>query len=159
MKIEANKIAWIKNLAKREIQTPWKAYLQTIIKHPIAELPLQNFKSAKNINVNEPFYNALLQTWANINFQVPKNAKDVVTQTLWQNDLIQIGNNPVTYKSWKNAGITKIVHLLDNNGKIISKNNLQNKYQVNIKQLEYNSLINSLPPKWLDMVKKWRIII
>ena len=36
----------------------------------------------------------------------------------------------------------------------MSKNKLQSKYVLNIKQLEYNSLIHSLPKTWTNLTKQ-----
>ena len=70
-----------------------------------------------------------------------------------RHDLIQIGNKPVSYKTWKNAGINKIQHILDTEGKIRSKQNIELKYTINIKQQDYNGLMHSIPKQWLKTVQ------
>ena len=115
---------------------------------------MHNYKSANTYQIKENFYNDMLQTWANINYHEPKTAKEVAAQTLWYNDLITIDKKPVQYKAWKKVGITRIIHILDKNGKIMTVKNLQNKYQFNTKQLEYNSLIHSIPKTWINMLTK-----
>ena len=63
-KIEANKLTWITNICNTTIHTPWKAYLQSKVKNPIQEIPLYNSKNYEEINLNDKFYNSMLQSWA-----------------------------------------------------------------------------------------------
>jgi hypothetical protein len=43
-KIEANKLAWIKNLLNTSVKKNWKSYLQLQVADPIELIPLQNTK-------------------------------------------------------------------------------------------------------------------
>jgi hypothetical protein len=123
-KIKANKISWIKNLLQTEKTTPWKSFLQSIVNIPIAEIPHSNIKSIKNINKGKPkqkFYLEMLQIWAQMSYFEPKDTPEMLTQPLWYNELIQVGKKPAIIRSWKKAGISKIYHMINNNGNIITK--------------------------------------
>jgi hypothetical protein len=54
---------------------------------------------------------------------------------------------------WKQARINHILHIIDTNGKIRSKQNIENKYSINIKAMEYNSIIHSIPKPWKQKLK------
>ena len=41
-KIEANNVTWVKNILNTEVRSPWKAYLQQLVKDPIESISLQN---------------------------------------------------------------------------------------------------------------------
>jgi hypothetical protein len=116
-------------------------------------MPLQHFKLASKFNISENFYNEMLQSWADLNFHEPKTVKRVILQPLWHNDLITVGKEIVNYTTWKKAGINIVAHLLDNNGITMTKKKLQDKYGVSIKQMEYNSLIHSIPKFWTKLTK------
>jgi hypothetical protein len=152
-KIKANKITWIKKLLKTEMHTPWKSYLQTNFSYPIDEIPLHNTKYMSNVKLKDKFYIDTLKTWSKIKYLEPTSIQQIIDQVLWQNDHIQIDDKNVYYKTWENAGISKIHHIININGKIRSKENLENKYSLTIKQHEYNSLTHSLPKTWLKKIK------
>jgi hypothetical protein len=59
----------------------------------------------------------------------------------------------------KQAGITHMIHLIDQNGKIRSKQNLENKYDIYIKPMEYNSIIHSIPKQWKQNLKSQTSLI
>ena len=94
----------------------------------------------------------MFQTWCKLNYTTPTMAAQVIALPLWHNDLIQIDKKNVVYRNWKQAGINNILHIIDSNGNIRSKQNLENKYGINIKLMEYNSLMHSIPNSWKQML-------
>ena len=94
-----------------------------------------------------------MQTSVNLNFCNWKNTQEVINQPLWYNELIQIDKKFVKYDTWQKAGIKKVYHILDNGGRILNKIQLEEKYDINIKQHEYNSLIHSIPATWKKLIK------
>jgi endonuclease/exonuclease/phosphatase family metal-dependent hydrolase len=158
-KIEANKITWIKNMVQQDLKKPWKSYLQTIIDTEIEEIPKHNVKKITTKKVQEKFYTDMLKTWSKLHYIIPENAADIVLQPLWHNDLIQIGKKNANNVLLKQAGITHMIHLIDQNGKIRSKQNLENKHNIYIKQMEYNSIIHSIPKQWKPKLKNQTSLI
>jgi hypothetical protein len=147
-KIEANKLTWIKNMVQQEHKKPWKSYLQTITESKIEEIPKHNVKNIVTKKVKENFYSDMFKTWSKLHYIIPEKAADIILQPLWNNDLIQIGKKNANNVQLKQAGITHMIHLIDPNGKIRSKKNLENKYDIHIKVMEYNSITHSIPKQW-----------
>ena len=56
-------------------------------------------------------------------------------QIIWYNSLIQINNRPVFHKHWSSHVISKISHLLDENGTLLRYYDLRTNFQ---------------EPKWLE---------
>jgi hypothetical protein len=152
-KIKANKITWIKHLLDKNINKPWKDYLQVKVKDPLHKIPLYNKKEYKYTHLNQHFYTEMLSTWAMINYREPETISEILRQPIWDNDLLRIGNKTVVYKTWTQAGIYYIADLINNNGQLATINYLNNKYHTIIKQHEYNSLIHCIPKNWKKSIK------
>ncbi len=57
------------------------------------------------------------------------------------------------YTKWLNAGIQVIGDVLDKKGHVLQKDNLEQKYGIDIDQMDYNSLMHCIPKKMLNIVK------
>jgi hypothetical protein len=153
-KIKANKLTWIKHLLDTKIKKPWKDYLQLKVKYPIQSIPTHNKKVYNHKTLSNKFYIEMLDAWANIKYTEPVNISEILTQPLWDNDLILVGNKTIRNKAWIQAGIQHIANLINNNGQLATINQLNNKYHTNIKTLEYNSIIHSIPKSWRKEIKE-----
>ena len=76
----------------------WKSYLQTIVDTKIEEIPKHNVKKIRTKKVQEKFYTDMFQTWSKLNYIIPETAADIIVQSLWHNDLIQIDKKNVINK-------------------------------------------------------------
>jgi plasmid maintenance system killer protein len=119
----------------------------------IEEIPKHKVKKIITKKVQEKFYTDMFQTWSKLNYIIPETVADIIVQPLGHNDLIQIDKNNNINVQWKQAGINHILHIKDTNGKIRSKQNLENKYGINIKFMEYNSIIHSIPKQRKQKLK------
>jgi len=104
------------------------------------------------IQFDSLFYQQVLLGWFSLFSKHPNNIIDIANSKIWNNKHILINNSPVEYTNWHNNGIAKFYHILDENGHIIDKNNLETKYSVSINQMEYNSLIHAIPSMWKKKV-------
>ena len=75
----------------------------------------------------------------------PKQVNDIVNEYLWNNAHILIEAKPVQHIEWAEHRINIIADLLNNEGTILAKDALQLQYNLVIKQMDYNSLIHSIP--------------
>jgi hypothetical protein len=107
----------------------------------------------EEIEFNDQFYTDTFQVWAKLSYKDPKNVQEVIKQPLWRNSHIKIGGKTVKYNDWNLAGISKIIHLIDNKGKLASETYIRNKFGIVPKQLTYTSLIHSIPAEWKKMIK------
>jgi hypothetical protein len=147
VKIEALKIMWIKKIIDSEYDAPWKTYLQKFFKLPIQELPYKNMIKSEYPQVNE-FYNKLFNTWAKLNYKIPQTVEDILRLEIWYNHEIKIGGELVWYKQWEDAGIRHVNDIFDNKGNIMQRQEIQEKYNIVINFLEYQSLVHAIPKYW-----------
>ena len=105
------------------------------------------------------FYIETFKIWCKLNYKEPESITEIIKQSLWDNDIICINKKTVRYNKWKQAGIKYIIDIIDNNGKIASSKYLKNKFGINIKHLEYQSLIHSLRKHWKKTINHAQNII
>jgi hypothetical protein len=153
-KIKANKLTWIKHLSDTKIRKPWKDYLQLKIKYPIQNILIHNKKVYSHKSLTEKFYTEMFDAWANINYNEPVNISEILRQPLWDNDLILVGNKSIRNDAWTQVGIYHVANLINTNGQLATINQLNFKYQTNIKILEYNSIIHSIPKGWKKEIRE-----
>jgi len=78
----------------------------------------------------------------------------MLNEYLWYNYKIKIGEQTVYYKSWNKAGINFIHDIFNfNSGTYKTKEELENKFNIPIKAMEYNSLVSAIPSPWSHCIK------
>jgi hypothetical protein len=127
---------------------PWKTYLESYFKEPIEMIPYYNLSNNDYPHFRQPFYNELFDTWHEIYFYVPIETIQLCEQIVWKNSLIKIDNKPVSYKQWRDKGIYFLQQLLDEHGLLISKENLEKKYNMRCRGLQFEGLIHAIPNAW-----------
>ena len=108
------------------------------------------------INVLSKFYRQILDIWYHFYSKKPKSVNDTVNTSIFYNKMFVIDCKPVFYKQWFDAGIQLFGDILDANGHLLSKVNLEQKYNLEIKQMDYNLFIHCVPKEMLDIVKNKR---
>ena len=107
----------------------------------------------ERLSICSSFYKQILQYWFEAYSKAPSTIKDVLSAPLWFNNLIQIGQKLVFYKSWSENGINILKDILNDDGVILSRNDLEIKFNINIDQMQYNSLTHAIPKDWLKLIK------
>jgi hypothetical protein len=69
-------------------------------------------------------------------------------EALWNNRFILADKKPIMYRNWLNHGIKTIHDLYSDIKSLLSPNQLSQKFNLPIKQMPYNSLIQAIPSKW-----------
>ena len=65
---------------------------------------------------------------------------------LWNNRRITIERNTVFWKQWFDQGVTFISDLMNSNGKFLTFEEFQNKFEIKANYLHYFQLIAAIPP-------------
>jgi hypothetical protein len=152
-KLKAIKIKWIKNLVDPDTIAPWKSYMSQKANLDISQLPAYNLNRKDQPTFKDHFYNDLLNAWSDIHFCAPKNAQEVGIQPLWHNSMIKIENKPMCYINWQIKGIDYIQDMLNDKGRLLTKEQLENKHGIICKCLQYNSIISAIPREWKTLLK------
>jgi hypothetical protein len=61
---------------------------------------------------------------------------------------MQVDGQCVTYNNWRNHNINYIQDIIGYDGKILSKRNLERKYNIISIYLEYETLVHAIPKTW-----------
>ena len=151
-KVKASKISWLKRLLQggkcailaKELlmlQMPWKEFCRS------------NFDT-EFLSHNIPlFYKQLLQYWFEFCAHMPEGASEILSESLWFNKCIIVDKAPIFYKNAYANGLKYINDVLDNAGKVLSCNNLNEKFNIDLSIMSYNSLYSAIPRSWKTIVK------
>ena len=146
------KCSWIKRLVscnrKYELLKHFVSYKDYTIDRII-----QSRLDLDFVNVSSPFYSQVLGYWYEMYSLEPIHAQEVNSFPLWNNKFIIIENKPVHYIEWEKNGIECIGDLVNQNCMILTKRQLERRYNLQIKQMDYNSLIHSIPKLWLNIIQ------
>ena len=151
--IKAIKCTWVKrilndNYGKTDLLRHFVSFkhfdIQTIIKSKV---------DMKFLTVHSAFYCQVLKYWYELYAAEPTSAVEILAFPLWNNKYILVDKKPVALAHWSNHDIEQVGDLLDNNGKIMSKNQIERRYAITVKQMDYNSISHAIPKNWLRTVK------
>jgi hypothetical protein len=151
-KVKAIRYKWIQKIIDNKINKPWKEYVAEKFKGDIKMLPVYNLNVQDYPNIADNFYKSIFTMWSDIHFKQPEECEDVTKQIIWFNSLIKIGKKTVNYNNWINGKINFLQDLLNDEGKIATKAQIENKYQIQSRFLEYESLIHAIPKKWKETI-------
>ena len=151
-KVKASKISWVKRLLQggkcailaKEIlmlQMPWNEFCRS------------NFDT-DFLNDDTPlFYKQLLQYWFDFYATKPEGVTEILSECIWYNKYITVDNAPIFYKNAYANGLKYINDVLDDTGKVLSRNNLNEKFDIDLSIMSYNSLYSAIPRLWKTVVK------
>ena len=144
-KIEALKITWVQRLCFSDNR--YTNLVKKILNVDNLYMFLKCKYNVRFLKVS-PFYEQLLNCWYKLYCKEPKTVNDIVNETLWLNNYIQVDNRPVLYKEWRNHGIENIRDILDAEGKFLSAQNLEQKFNTVIDIMKLNSIKSAIPKTW-----------
>ena len=72
---------------------------------------------------------------------------DIKDETIWNNKFITVNKTSLYYKSWHEAGVTKVSDLL-NGSSFYTYEQFVEKYKIRTHFLQYYSLVNAIPSTW-----------
>lgn len=153
-KIKAIKLAWIQRLFDSSVQ-PWKACLEHQLKKDVHILIHAAPKTKDLPNSMNSFYIQVFSFWHDYFSQESLQSVDIIRQPLWLNSNILVAGKPVYYKRWIDKGIIFISDVCNNEGKILSRETICDKFDININFLEYLSLCSAIPEKWKYCIKNY----
>ena len=149
--IRANKLNFIKRILNLESNSNKTA--SCILRTRDLENFLKNKKQHCIPSSSSKFYEQLLDIWYDIHNSEPVQVDDILQEHIWFNARILIGNKPAYNKTWCDAGIETIQDILDGNS-ILSKERLEEKYNISCDFLFYNGVRSAIPNKWLEKIHK-----
>ncbi len=143
--VKAAKAMWIKRMLSGD-DANWKKLALYLACINSFELSCKN--DAVYVNSMTSFYEQILSAWFEYQSIKPQTAKEIRDEILWNNRFILIDNKPVWYKKWHKKGIICLRDLLNEEGRLLTREHLNQKFNVNANYLEYLSLVKAIPKEW-----------
>ncbi len=110
-------------------------------------------KDADNLPINNTFWKNVLLSWCSYNYKEPLTKSEVKTQVLWYNSFLKVGGKLHMLKRAIKAGIIYVKDILHNNGTLLSLEEIHDRYGNCINQMQYNSLMSSIPKNWKQLLR------
>ena len=99
------------------------------------------------------FYVEMLIAWNSISEEQPAIPEAILSQSLWKNKFIKVGNKPLQYLAFKSKGILLVRHLFDDNGKVMNWETFRSRYNLSQKlYFKWMQLIDAIPRLWKQNV-------
>jgi hypothetical protein len=152
-KLKSIKLGWIKKLYDDELKAPWKANIEQHFNVSIKEIIKSNMIYTDYPKFQDKFYNDMWHTWSEIHYKHPESINEICNQRICNNSLIRVGCRPISKKEWNDNDLVFIKDIMTDKGTFLSERNINNKFNLRIQTLEYNSLKSAIPPKWKKIMK------
>ena len=155
--LEAQKVIWVKRLQTSD-EGSWMAYPKYYFNKLLG---MDSFRCNTDIKKLQswmpPFYLQLFEAWKKTVEEPKEDPFKIRREVLWFNKHIQINKKEVYFKEWSDKGIIMFHDILDDRGNIKSVQEISREYNFEMKVMEYNSLVSTIPQNWKRTVKTMRI--
>ena len=152
---KALKLSWINRLLDEDNLGTWKNLLWRQLK-PIGNIFWQcNIKFVdlcKQVNIINNLWGDILETWCEYNFHIPITKKSILSQVIWFNSNIKVGNYVIYFKDLHESGLTHLTDLIKEDGSFYSYVELIQTYDVNLNYLHYYSIMSAIPKQWKQII-------
>ena len=151
----ALKVTWIKRLHESSGNASWSHIPLSFLKEGGGSFLLECNFDLKFLKVSIPIkcYKDILYTWQTINQHTPENKEQILNEILWNNRFIKIEKFFVYYQSWHKAGVIRVKDIFCENS-FLTFNDFFRKFTIETNFLMYYGLCNSIPQKWIRLVRQ-----
>ena len=112
-----------------------------------------NAKTFINKRAIPEFYKEVFNTYRNVFWKPISNARQVLLESVWQNDFIKVDNRPVFISRMYESGIRVIEDMLDTNRCFLSFNQFRERFpRIGINYLQFQSLKRAIPTEWKNLI-------
>jgi hypothetical protein len=150
------KVLWIKRLLDEKC-SKWKKLAWTLMN--ISEFDLMCKHDSSLLKPLSSFYSQVLEAWYSLYSKTPVGVEEICTEIIWNNKHLTVGGIPVFYRKWYDNGIIQVKDILSESGEILTLNELNESYKLNIGFMEYCSLKNSIPKEWIERLKNNKLSV
>ena len=151
--VDALKATWV----RREIQPThsWTSLFQDTVSDGkfIWEM---NGDSLANLakKISNPFWAEVLRAFANVSRGIDIDVADMSRCSLWYSDKTK--HKTTCIDAWRRKGLCYLSDIVDDEGQILSFQNVKQIYQIGGSYLDYTGLVRSLPREWKSVPRKVR---
>ena len=155
--LEAQKVMWVKRLQKLG-KGSWTAFPNYLLDKLLGK---DSFKCSTDIKKlgtwMPPFYLQLFEAWDKAVANSVEDPFRVRREVLWLNKNIKINRKEIHFKEWHDKGIILFHDILDDRGNVKKAQEISREFGLEVKMMEYNSLVSAIPQNWKKCVKSMTI--
>ena len=156
-KFRALKLTWLKRLCD-DNEYPWKIIPQAYLKLPNGDLLFHGNFSTDVTTLNKikgipKFYVEILKTWENFSENSSDDPTVLLSESLWLNRFIKIGNKSVFSKVLSMNNINTVGDIFDNKGATLQFQFLTRIGLLSTIRFFWLQLVNAIPQIWKKIVK------
>ena len=153
----AAKCSWIRRLVSNE-NGSWKKlfYKMLSINRNMLNKKI-NLEYAKNCL--SPFHRQVLESWIKVFCVKPETTTEILNEYILYNREIIIGKKIIALYQLpnKHSYDIKIVDILDSEGNILKRSQLNQKLETHLSEMFYNSVVSSIPQVWKKKLRPVQI--
>ena len=152
--IHALKISWIKRLLTTD--GDWQELFKTEhSEFPLWELDKRSLLTYSK-SIHNQFWREVCRDWASL-IDFPSTTSDFLATPIWNTFFITNCNLKKLKTSLIERGCIYIKHLVGENGRFLTRDEFNDKFNSNINFLNYQALILSIPRLWRQQIKRTTI--
>jgi hypothetical protein len=144
-KLKSVKTKWVQAMCDVNTQCAWKSYINAKFSKDVNQVLLCNLNTNDLLILEDKFYQEIFQIWVDLHNKQPTDGQQACRQMICDNSFIRIDGLTITNKTWKYNNIKYIQDLLNRNGEIDTKENIETKFNVVLNQMVYNSVVRAIP--------------
>ena len=149
---QAAKISWIRRLF-HTTDAKWKTLMLHMLNVDIKNLNKNPGVQVSN-NAKTNYHAQILKAWYTVIDHPTKTTYDILNQHVAHNQYIKIQGRPITSHNFKiNLDNVKVNDLVNNQGKFLTIEEINQKMHCNLKPLQFLSLQSSIPKIWKEKLK------
>ena len=151
--VKAIKCTWVKRLISDEFKRT--EIVKTLVCYRnmnIKDIILSKL-DVKYIKISSLFYEQLLSNWYELYSHKPCTPSEALKSSLWNNKFLLLDHKPTMIQSWQKNGIRFLGDIIGNKS-ILGKFQLENKYNFNIKHMDYNCVVSAIPADWKAFLRE-----
>ena len=143
--VNAAKIMWIKRL-KTNRKAKWTTLAEVLMGIELEQLEQKLSLESLHISPESLFYKDLAKVWFKFIGYKPKNFQEFLQQPIFFNNFFTIGKKYIStgFRQWFDNGIHRVSDILNQNSTFQGKDSLENKFNIEINNLQYNQIRSSV---------------
>ena len=149
------KMTWINKLLDPLHISPWKTlFMDKYNKYGADKILMMDQKGIEKVSSHfNKFWQDIFQNWGRLRQYSTENYSDILSQSIWFNDMLKIDQNTVFYNKWCEAGVYFINDLLDENNEFLTFDRFKEKFGVETNFLKFMGILHMIPNLWKEKIK------
>ena len=148
------KMTWINKLLDPLNNSPWKILIsEQYNRYGGDKIWMMSSEGLMKISSSfNKFWADIIKNWAFLSSKSSDNEQNVLDQSIWFNNSIKIDNKIIFFEKWCKAGLFFINDLIDDNQQFLTRERLNDTFNIRCNFLTFNSLLHAIPKQWKDLI-------